>query len=403
MRNVILLLALAVPAFANGIVVPRGATRTPLPPVRLSRQRVTAELADRAAHVTVRQTFQNTTNRVLEGTYLFPLPRGASVSEFAMTMGGKMVKGEILEAGKARSIYESIVRRRRDPGLLEYCGRNLYRARVFPIPANGKVEIELSYDQLLQEVGGAIEFQYPLATERLNRAPIEQVLVEILYKGDLPLKSVYSPSHRVDVARTGETTARVTYERGNSRPASNIQVYFGRAKEELGITVLSHRPAGEPGTFLAAIGCDTAIRPTQVVRRDVIYALDTSGSMGGEKMTQAKSALNDAIGMLRRNDRFGIVAFANDLEHRARLISVQQTVGGLDDCDHAARAGIHRHDGATTRPEAVPAGPGDRQVASRCAGSHDQIGKSWRRAHADAGDHHTGEPGRRRNLHCSGR
>ncbi|MHC4956497.1 MAG: VIT domain-containing protein [Planctomycetota bacterium] len=322
MRNLVLLLALATPALANGIVVPRQESHRALPPVRLTHQHVKAQVTDRAAHVTVRQTFLNSTGRVLEGTYLFPLPRGASVSEFAMTMGGKMVRGEVLDADKARAIYESIVRKRKDPGLLEYCGRNVYRARVFPIPANGKVEIELAFDQVLPEEGGAIEFQYPLATERLNRAPIEQLLVDIEYTGDLPLKSVYSPSHRVDVARKNNRAARVTYERGRLRPSRNLQVYFGRAKEELGISVLSHKPTGEPGTFLAAIGFDAGVKPTKLLARDVIYVLDTSGSMGGDKMTQAKAALTEAVKMLRGQDRFGIIAFSTETKaFKRQLVS----------------------------------------------------------------------------------
>jgi len=310
MRLLVTLLLCTAPCLANGILV--GDNTTPLVPVRLTHHRVHARITDRAARVTVNQTFRNTRSRVLEGTYLFPLPRGATVSSFAMTMGGKMVRGEILDADKAREIYLSIVRRRRDPGLLEYCGRNLYRARVFPIPAGGAIEIELKYDQLLPEEGGAVEFQYPLATERLNRANVEQVVVDIEYAGSVALKSIYSPSHRVDVIRKGDRAARVSYERSRRRPSRNLQVYFGRSQEDLGISILSHKVKGEDGAFLAMLGYDAGIKPEKLLPREMIYVLDTSGSMGGEKLQQAQQALTEAVGMLRPQDSFTMIGFATE-------------------------------------------------------------------------------------------
>ena len=109
-------------------------------PLELRTHRVHIEVTGPVAQVTLEQTFRNRSDRTLEGTYLFPLPEGAAVSHFAMTMGGTLVEGEVMDARDARAIYEGIVRRRRDPGLLEYVGRGLFRARVFPIPPRGDVD-----------------------------------------------------------------------------------------------------------------------------------------------------------------------------------------------------------------------------------------------------------------------
>ncbi|MFQ5844682.1 MAG: VIT domain-containing protein, partial [Planctomycetota bacterium] len=102
----IVLLLLPAHVLANGRLEVRGWTGGA--PVRLTAHRVRAELNDRVARVTVEQVFHNDSHRRLEGTYLFPLPDEATVSDFAMTMGGKLVKGEVLERRKARRIYEQI-------------------------------------------------------------------------------------------------------------------------------------------------------------------------------------------------------------------------------------------------------------------------------------------------------
>ena len=103
-------------------------------PLEVTRHRVSVDIDETAARTRVEETFSNPNDRQLEGVYLFPLPPDAAVSAFAMKIGGREVTGEILEKGKAREIYEQIVRQVRDPALVEYVDRGLFRASVFPIP-----------------------------------------------------------------------------------------------------------------------------------------------------------------------------------------------------------------------------------------------------------------------------
>jgi Ca-activated chloride channel family protein len=303
------LLLLASTTFAQGLVLPEGTRGSD--PIALGQHRVEAKIEDQLAAVTVEQVFTNKTGRRLEGTYLFPLPEGASVSDFAMTMGGKMVRGEILDAKRARSIYRAIVERSRDPGLLEYLGRGLFRARVFPIEPDGEIKIRLRYQQILPETRGATEFRYPLR----NRMRAGSVLVDLRYEGSVDLKTIFCPSHRVSVERKGERTARVTYESTRRRPERNMVVYFGRSEDEIGFSLLSHKPGAEDGTFLSVFAPRLTVRPEEAIPRDVLYILDRSGSMQGEKMRQAKRALQYGVSLLRKQDRFNLIAFASDWRH----------------------------------------------------------------------------------------
>src|SRR5579859_5095762 len=133
-------LAAALPAYANGLLIPEDRN---LPPLAMVNHRVQIAIEDQVASTHVEQTFRNHTDRQLEATYIFPVPKGASVNRFTMWVNGKEVKGELVEAAKARQIYTDIVRRTQDPGLLEYMGANLLKMQVFPIPAHGDQKIAL--------------------------------------------------------------------------------------------------------------------------------------------------------------------------------------------------------------------------------------------------------------------
>ena len=143
-------------AGATGLLLPADGS---LGPLAIRSHRVSVAIHERVAETRVVQVFRNQTNRVLEGTYIFPLPPGASVSGFAMTVNGRRVEGSVLEANEARSIYEGIVARMRDPGLVEYMGGNLFRARVFPIPASGDQTVELRFTQTVDYQAGTIHYR----------------------------------------------------------------------------------------------------------------------------------------------------------------------------------------------------------------------------------------------------
>src|SRR5947209_5481060 len=121
-----LVLAWTGPAHAKGLLIPEDKN---LPPLAMLDHKVTIAIEDQVAVTRVEQTFRNHTDRQLEATYVFPVPKGASVNKFTMWVGGQEVKGELVEAKKAAQIYADIVRRTQDPGLLEYMGTDLLKLR----------------------------------------------------------------------------------------------------------------------------------------------------------------------------------------------------------------------------------------------------------------------------------
>lgn len=274
----------ALPALAQGRIIPEPPPRpVPAPqrgtPLHLKYLTINTEITDGVAVTTVKQTFRNQSRRQIEGTYVFPLPDNAAVGSFSMTINGKKLHGEVLDKETARRTYEQIVRRTRDPGLLEYLGSRLYRASIFPIPPGGIAEVELQYAQTLRETGGLGLFQHPLRSTTPSGAPIEQLVFHVKLRSQTPLASVFCPTHECEILRPNDREATVGFERSNVRPDTDFQLYYQRSNVMFGISLLTHRGAGEPGFFLLRISPRIEISDEQIQAKDIAFVIDTSGSM----------------------------------------------------------------------------------------------------------------------------
>src|SRR5688500_8705912 len=206
-------LGLASVGFADGFIILHEAPPRPhhfsFAPLEVRSPRVTVRIDDLVAVTTVDQEFYNPNAQQLEGTYMFPLPVGAHIDKFSMDINGTMMEAELLPADKARSIYEETVRKYRDPALLEYAGRDAFKVRIFPIEPQSRKKITITYTQLLKSDTGLVEYVYPLNTEKFSARPLGDVSVKVELNSKEPLKSVYCPSHNVEIKRDGDTRAVV--------------------------------------------------------------------------------------------------------------------------------------------------------------------------------------------------
>ena len=275
----------------------------------LKTLKVQANITDGVAVTVVEQSFLNPTRQQIEGVYIFPLPDNVALGDFAMTVDGKTLHGEVLDAATARKTYEDIVRRLRDPGLLEYLGQRMFRASIFPIPPGGTVDVKLQYSQTLEEQGGLGLLRHPLRSDSGNTAPVDQVVVTVRLKSTQPLTAVFSPSHECDVRRPNDFEATVGYEAARVRPDRDFMLYYQRRDAAFGVVVLTNRSPGEPGTFLLRIAPRVELSESYIQPKDVAFVIDTSGSMAGLKMEQTKRALKFCLRSLNPQDRFNIYAF----------------------------------------------------------------------------------------------
>jgi len=198
----------------------------------------------------VDQVFVNPSPRRMEGEYIFPLPLDVSISEFAMYVEGERLTAELLDSQQAREIYEEIVRNQRDPALLEYIGTNMFRARVFPIEPYSDKRIELEYTEVLRSDAGLTQYRYPLNTEKFSARPLESVTVNVDLRSNIPIKTIYSPSHPITVERDGEFAARVVYTDENIKPDTDFLLYYSVSPDVFGVNLLTYRQSGEDGFYL---------------------------------------------------------------------------------------------------------------------------------------------------------
>ncbi len=298
-------------AFAIGFLVP---TDGSLEPMRINHHRVSVDVRERIAETRVEQTFLNTTDRTLEATYIFPVPEGATVSGFAMWVNGQRMEGELLDSAQARAVYESIVARLRDPGLVEHMGGNLFRARVFPIAPHSEQRIEIRFSQTLEYQGSVVHYRYPLRTN----GPSTQTLADFTVSFDIAsrtaIRAVYSPTHNLSVSRESDHHVIASYEGTRTALDHDFDLYFAVEDGDVGLSLLTHRPLGEDGYFLAMIAPRTELTDQELASKEVLFVFDTSGSMAGDKIARARAALDYMLQRLRPTDRFQVVRFSTDVE-----------------------------------------------------------------------------------------
>lgn len=299
-------------------------------PLEVSFTKVTARIKDQIAATHVEQEFYNPNPRQLEGTFLFPVPKNAQIDKFTMEINGRPVEAELLSADKARRLYEDIVRSLRDPALLEYSDRDLFKVRIFPIEPNSKKHIAISYTQLLKLDSGLIQFAFPLNTEKFSAKPLKNLAVKVEIETRRSLKSIYSPTHKVEIKRHGEHQATVGFEEREVKPDTDFQLLYSQESGELGVSLLAHKTDRDDGYFLL-LASPGEVKEQEVVAKDVAFVLDTSGSMAGAKLDQAKKALLFCVENLNDSDRFEVLRFSTEVE-----ALFDKLVEATD--DHRARA-----------------------------------------------------------------
>ncbi len=281
--------------------------------IQVRQHHVHVTIKDGVATTVLETVFYNPNPRILEGTYLFPLPKGASVSQFSMWIDGKEMKGELLDAQKARDLYVSIVRRMIDPGLLEFVGRETFKMQIFPIPANGEKRIKLTYQHLLPSDGNLMSYVYPLTTVGNGREDtLGKLSFQIEIASKTPIQSVFSPSHKVKVVKE-ENKATVSFEENNVQPDRDVTLYLSSSDRKIDMSFVPFRKEGEKGYFLMMLS--PKAKTEEIQSKDMIFVFDTSGSMiYGNKIEQAKEALKYCLKSLRPEDRFNIVTFATTVK-----------------------------------------------------------------------------------------
>ncbi len=318
MRTVIaaLMLALGPAALdAQGVLLPRpcpAERRCPVPPIGGSQivrtsSHVKVELRDRVLRFEVSETFLNRGGMIGEADYIFPLRHGAAFEQLELSIDGKLVAGETMSAAEARRIYEEIVRRQRDPALVEWMGYGMLRTRIFPIAAGEERQVVVRYQMIAPREGDALRVDYTRGNVSSDLRGSEATSFILTFRGNEVSGQPYSPTHALDVTSAGAVRRVVPKD-----PGGDLTILLPAPRRGVAaITMLPHAAGGDDGFALITI----TPPPLSGVAgpRDVTFVLDVSGSMRGTKMEQARAAGLGLLATLRPVDRFRMIDFAGDV------------------------------------------------------------------------------------------
>jgi Ca-activated chloride channel family protein len=320
----LLLLALASSAAAQGVLIeihhphplPRPWPRpVPQPETsyKIKELDIHARLKDQVAQVQVSQTFVNTGSAQMEVQFVFPLPYDGAIDQLTLLVNGEEYPAQLLPKDEARRKYEEIVRKSKDPALLEWMNHGLFQTSVFPVPAGAERTVTLHYNQLLRKDQGATDFLYPLSTARYSSKPVEKLDVHVTVDSTVAIKNVYSPSHDIKVDKDGKQ-AKITFTAKDVIPTEDFRLFFDVNPKKLGTSVLSYRPDKKEDGYFLLLTTPQVPEKGEEVAKTVVFVVDKSGSMSGEKIEQAKGALKFVLNNLREGDIFNIVAYDSSVQ-----------------------------------------------------------------------------------------
>jgi Ca-activated chloride channel homolog len=300
----------------------------PVPAVFRQSSDVRVDLADRVLHYEITETFVNRGSRVGEADFMFPLPKGAAFQDLKLSINGELVAGETMNAVQARQIYEEIVRRQRDPALLEWMGYGLLRARIFPIAPGEQKKVVVRFQMVAEREGDALRIDYfrgmRTSQREMNQQPEGRMSFVLTYPNDPIYGRVYSPTHSI----YEDPYAYASVSFGDHPVASNdrastrrVEIRDARGEVTLllpirrstsaAISLLANAPGNDDGFALITLS-PPAVQP-RAVPRDLTFVIDVSGSMSGEKIEQARAAGKQILGSLSPMDRFKLIDFSSDV------------------------------------------------------------------------------------------
>jgi Ca-activated chloride channel homolog len=311
----------------------------------LKRTDVKAEISGFLSRVRVTQEFQNPFKEKIEAVYTFPLPQNAAVDDMTMMVGERTVRGRILPREEARVVYEDARTSGQVASLLEQERPNIFTQAVANIMPGEKVTVTISYIETLKYENGTYEFVFPMVVapryipgtpttsgERGTSANTTQVpdaskitppltpkgtrvghdiSLEVLLDAGVPVDALLSNSHEIDVERPNGWSAHVRLKNKTEIPNKDFVLKYDVAGGRIEDAMLTHR-TDKGGFFTLILQPPDRVTVEDLTPKEIVFVLDTSGSMQGFPIEKAKEAMKLALDGLHPQDTFNLITFAGD-------------------------------------------------------------------------------------------
>ena len=299
-------------------------------PLKIDRYHINVAIKNQLTKTKIEQTFVNPNDFEVNGIYIFPVPDDAALSNFALSINGQLIKGELLSQRESHRIYRESARHGDNRAILEHIGKRAFVVMVPEIPAHGEQHVQFEYSQIIRVDSDLAKYTHPLSLAKSAAGPVANLVVEIEIESDDELRTIHSPSHEVSINRKDDHHVRIRYEGVDVDPDDDFLCYYSVSDENFGITLLTHRAdEKEDGYFMLLVSPKYEVKETEIIEKDFIFVLDHSGSMAGRKVEQAKAALRYCVGNLNDGDRFNLILFNEDITSLAdRLNRGEEWFGG---------------------------------------------------------------------------
>jgi len=294
----------------------------------LKQTEVKAKIAGNISRVEVVQKFENPFPESIEAVYVFPLPDEAAVDDMEIKIGSRTIKADIKRREEALEIYEQARKQGRSAGLLEQERDNIFTQSLANIKPGEKIEVTIRYTESLKFAGGDYEFVFPMVVgpryisgnstgaDRINPPVLpprtrsgHNIAVSVEIDAGVAIGDVRSTSHQITTHRSGNIV-QVQLANSDTIPNKDLILRYRVAGENTRATILtqSDKRGGHFATYLIpALNYKT----NEIVPKDVVFLMDTSGSQQGEPLAKSKELMRRFIQGLNPNDTFTIIDFAN--------------------------------------------------------------------------------------------
>ena len=308
---------------------------------------VKAQISGFLSRVTVTQEFENPFKEKIEAVYTFPLPQNAAVDDMTMLVGNRTVRGKILRREEAEAVYEAAKNRGQTASLLNQERPNIFTQSVANILPGEQIKITITYVETLKYEEGSYEFVFPMVVgpryipgnatgaqgngfapdtdsvpdgSKITPAPAppgmragHDISLDVTLDAGLPIDALNSKTHDVSVERPSDRSARITLKDLATIPNKDFILRYDVAGKKIEDAVLTHS-SGTGGFFTLMIQPPERVTVADVTPKELVFVLDTSGSMQGFPIEKAKETMKMALDNLYPSDTFNLITFSGD-EH----------------------------------------------------------------------------------------
>ena len=312
--SLVLLFSLAAPGFVHaGIVVPDDAPENPArTPFTVVSQQVDVSIIDQVATTTLVQVFRNDGPAPVGGTYRLPLGERTSVQEYAFWVDGRRVVSRIEAKGDAKQEFEGAQRRGEDAALLEQLDLNTFTARFTELQPRETRRFEVVTSELLPYEAGLVRFSHPLDYASTGLPPVDELLVRVRIADSKPIKGITHSTFATTEQRLRGELIVESVVRG-AVPDKDFELEYQLESQDFGLAFRTFDDGDDDGYFVAMVAPQEETDDQAIVRKDVAFVFDVSGSMSGTKIDQARTALKGCLNLMNPGDGLYIVAFNDAL------------------------------------------------------------------------------------------